>query len=421
MASSSRTFLRIAPEDHSLRPPGHLSFSSFPDPIAVDTDEPTIYVSSDWQQSGDVAVEITVTDGETVWQKQVVKYELTRQKPPEFGESEYLEATRAALAGVNDPKGQETKCEVSRHDFTAELSWFLIPESEVMFKLGSLDLTSLGPEATSSTWMSWIDDLTKERSGTLDRCEKLEVKVKDLQDQRNKVLKMHEEWVHEKREEIDRVVFKKFKEVLNAKKAKIRELMAANTELANRNQALEEHIKRLETEAAERRNGNSPAGRDLTTDLTTNIDDGSSRNPSRDASREPSPSPKRLRTEEPSTLQATPAKPSTTATTPKSSRVAHSSDSDEMEPPSLFGPSAFGAKPALAARRPPRKRNQETPPGSPAPGNGGFLAPNGGSSRNGSPATTPVGSRQNSLGKSRSLRSVGSNASEDAESLLKKI
>ena len=55
----------------------------------------------------------------------VSKFELTRQKPPDFGETEYLEATRAALAGVHDPKGQETKCEVNRNDFTAEVCLFL--------------------------------------------------------------------------------------------------------------------------------------------------------------------------------------------------------------------------------------------------------------------------------------------------------
>ena len=70
MATSSRTFLRIAPEAAVLKPPGHLSFSSFADPTTPDTDEPNVYVSCDWcEPRSDVAVEITVTDGESVWQR----------------------------------------------------------------------------------------------------------------------------------------------------------------------------------------------------------------------------------------------------------------------------------------------------------------------------------------------------------------
>ncbi|KAJ3055809.1 hypothetical protein HK097_009113 [Rhizophlyctis rosea] len=345
MATSSRTFLRIAPESAALKPPGHLSFSSFPDPISPDTDEPTVYVSCDWREPGaDIAVEITVTDGENVWQRTVAKFELIRQKPADFGETEYLEATRAALAGVHDPKGQETKCEINRNDFTAELAWFLIPESEILFKLGSLDLTRLPPDEAPTLWMSWIDDLTKERNSTLDRCERLESKVKDLQDQRNKVLKMHEEWVHEKKEQVDRVIFKKFKEVLNTKKAKIRELMAANVEWEKKYRELEDALKLVKTEA-ERREAAPMIISDegLAMDLTSNAIEEPF---SRAGSEYPSPAPKRRRVEVKdvsATAQAQPA---------RSSGQGNGSDSDELEPPDLFGgPSGLGARPALAARR----------------------------------------------------------------------
>ena len=163
--------------------------------------------------------------------------------------------------------------------------------------------------------------------------------------------------------------------MLNTKKAKIRELMAANVEWGTstrlmpvfcdiitnskhtekKYKELEDALKLVKTEA-ERREAVPIVINDegIAADLTSNVaGESSSRKESEQPSRASSPASKRRRVdleEESSTPQATPSKAGPSAAA--SSRVAHSSDSDELGPPDLFGgPSALSTKPALAARR----------------------------------------------------------------------
>ncbi|TPX72175.1 hypothetical protein SpCBS45565_g00612 [Spizellomyces sp. 'palustris'] len=168
--------------------------------------------------------------------------DLRRCQPEDIAEEDYLMATKAAFAGQPDHKGQETGCSVNTGDFTAEgdtisseLTFFNAKAVLVFsFRLGRISLPSVLKEESNIIWMKWIDELIIDRQEASDRIKQLETKVKDLQQQRAEVLKEHDDWVREKREKVEKTIYKKFKELLNAKKAKIRDLIKANKELAIR-------------------------------------------------------------------------------------------------------------------------------------------------------------------------------------------
>ncbi|KAJ3296522.1 hypothetical protein HK104_001529 [Borealophlyctis nickersoniae] len=358
MGNTSRTFLRIAPHSPAADKTQTDTYTDtapalgvlFFDPISTDTEDGSyasassspvpLYISCHWRDNevynSAFVVEITVTDGDMVWQRKVSRTDLTRQRPQDFDESDFMEATRAALAGRRGPRGQETKCRVERGDFTAE-----------------------------------------------DRCEELQEKVKTLQEQKAEVLRMHEEWVHEKKEEVDRVIFRKgecerkaefgeitlalcflvtkvaasrptqFKEVLNSKKAKIRALMAANAKLAKEHRALQQALE----EASRKAKGKPQVMEvedameidELAPPSSTDITGAAG------SSRPISPSSKRRKTGRESSLRpldqvederevplqrSTAAKAQSVAEPPTRSRAPdpdRSSDSDDLEPPALFG------------------------------------------------------------------------------------
>ncbi|KND00977.1 uncharacterized protein SPPG_04075 [Spizellomyces punctatus DAOM BR117] len=240
--STNRTFCRIAPR------PDYNSLSSSLS-LSQSGQETTLYVSCDWNsvnsasRSTAVAFELGITDGTIVWQRAVTMADLRRCQPEDISEDDYLMATKAAFAGQSDHKGQKTGCSVNTGDFTAELSWFLILDGGIKFALGRISLPSVLKEECNAIWIKWIDELIIDRQEASDRIQKLEAKVKDLQQQRAEVLKEHDVWVKEKREKVEKTIYKKFKEVLNAKKGKIRDLMKANKELAMRIATSEEALK----------------------------------------------------------------------------------------------------------------------------------------------------------------------------------
>ncbi|KAL2919326.1 hypothetical protein HK105_200969 [Polyrhizophydium stewartii] len=59
----------------------------------------------------------------------------------------------------------------------------------------------------------------------------LQARCEAMQQQRDEALAAHDRWVREFKEEHDMALFKKFKDVLNAKKQKIREQQKINDEL----------------------------------------------------------------------------------------------------------------------------------------------------------------------------------------------
>ncbi|KAI8585570.1 hypothetical protein BDZ88DRAFT_432282 [Geranomyces variabilis] len=212
--------------------------SQAPDADA-DADSPVFHVSCTWEniiasaRPSATAFKVDVTDGNNVWSKRVTLSELRALRPEDITEDEYLAATQAALSGIKRFKTQRTQLLITATEFDAEISWFFVLDEGLKFALGKLALTSVSVHEARGTWMRWIDELITKRTETLERSTDLEETVADLRRQKAALVKELEEWVTTRREAVERKIYKKFKDVLNAKKAKIRNLLKANAALAS--------------------------------------------------------------------------------------------------------------------------------------------------------------------------------------------
>ncbi|KAI8816014.1 uncharacterized protein EV422DRAFT_572231 [Fimicolochytrium jonesii] len=218
--------------------------------------------TTDLTASSTVVCNLGVTDGITVWTRAITASDLTSCRPEDISPPDHLAATRTALCGISTfYKTQRLNLNITTRpasSFTAEadLTWELLLDGGISFSLGSLPLTPLTPDQSRYTWLAWIDELIHLRTSTLTSTDALTRKVDSLRRQREEVLAEHEEWIKVNRVAVERVIYKKFKEVLNGKKKKIRELSRANKALAREAQKAEEALRLL---AAGNRGGNANA------------------------------------------------------------------------------------------------------------------------------------------------------------------
>ncbi|KAJ3008617.1 hypothetical protein HKX48_008431 [Thoreauomyces humboldtii] len=224
----SRTFSQVA---------GTLASSST-DSHAEDKD---FFLSCTWEEpspssSNSTAFTVQLTDGKAVWDRCVTLSDLRVMKPEDVDERTHVRSTRAALEGGTRGRtreGQATACTVKAEEFRAE------------FALGRLDLSAKSTQEARWTCGEWIRELVATRTENRERMEGLEEKVADLQVQRKDILEEHEAWVSTKREGVERTIYKKFKEVLNAKKKKIRQLIDANAALAAETLKAQQALERM--------------------------------------------------------------------------------------------------------------------------------------------------------------------------------
>ncbi|KAJ3155308.1 hypothetical protein HDU86_004398 [Geranomyces michiganensis] len=202
-------------------------------------DSSIFYVSCFWEdisasaRSSVTAFKVEITDGNGVWSKRVTLAEFRALRPEGITEDEYMASTRAALSGLKIYKGQRMQLLVTTFtEYEAEISWFFVLDQGLNFALGKLSLTSVSVHEARGTWMRWIDELITKRTETLERSVELEETVADLRAQKAALVTELEEWVTTRREAVERTIYKKFKDVLNAKKARIRNLLKANAALA---------------------------------------------------------------------------------------------------------------------------------------------------------------------------------------------
>ncbi|KAI8914737.1 hypothetical protein DFJ77DRAFT_548762 [Powellomyces hirtus] len=300
--------------------------STFPQPLPDDDehDRPIpFYVVCAWESvdetfpSTSPAFQVDVTNGTTLWTRKVTLGDLRPLRPEDIAEDDYLSATQAALSGLRHFNTQRTQFTVtpSGDAFTADLSWHFILQEGIKFALGQLTLTAVSGHESKYTWIQWIDELIAERTSYITRAVELEERVKELRAQKDEILKEHEEWVSTKREAVDRTIYKKFKEVLNAKKAKIRNLVKANKLLAA--EAMDAQLKLELRGSAPTNLPNEPASVQLPF-LSSSLDPNSDRNDSNS----PKPNHKRKRSN-PLLDSSDPLDLDSTATTPRA-RPTHS-------------------------------------------------------------------------------------------------
>ncbi|KAI8801400.1 hypothetical protein BJ742DRAFT_877550 [Cladochytrium replicatum] len=201
---------------------------------------------NEWSGSGTrdnrVVVSLTVASEESVWSAQAlvvvsVKWaDLERARrnvidkdDDSMTDEEYLDATRAALSGKRfrsiteesgaDGEAQETWCGFrivgSRRD--GEISWALVPESNIKYTLGKLPLKLKGSteESPCGTLLKWVEELAK--------MEEVNKTAEKLRKQRNDSLTAIEAMKKDTADE-SAALYTKFKEVLNQKKSKAKQL-----------------------------------------------------------------------------------------------------------------------------------------------------------------------------------------------------
>ncbi|KAJ3187754.1 hypothetical protein HDU85_006147 [Gaertneriomyces sp. JEL0708] len=357
-------------------------------------DDRRIYIVCDWKsfdtttKGSATALQLDVSDGEAAWNRTVRVDDLRRLLPQGMAESDYFATTHAALSGHPDSRGQETECHVRTTEFTAELSWYLIPNEGIRFSLGKITLTSVSHLNVKHTLMDWVDVLITHKETETDHVKQLKDKVDNLRQQKEELLKEQNHWVT-KKQEVEKMQFRKFKLVLNTKKAKIRDLMDANKRFADEIMAVRREMEEL-TEAQKkemeaRRISEQPGTTSARAMSTINVDIGGEKdNWAGEATPRPSKGSRATSvvveaTEKSDSPPRSPLRSNTAGASPNASLKRPPVDSDESDdgPPSLLG--QFGmvqTKPTVKRRRtgtttpqeqtqiqaPERTRRQRTPP-----------------------------------------------------------
>ncbi|KAI9203062.1 uncharacterized protein BJ171DRAFT_511691 [Polychytrium aggregatum] len=179
----------------------------------------------------DIALAVTVTNGSSMWFKNVTVRDLSRCKmSTKMRLNEFYQATFSALSSERDTNGRRNLCTVVLDEFFCQITWTVCTETEantIKFDLGSLQLPVMSEQTRQHTWFDWIDGLIAERNTLKDQVVALETKTEDLRSQRNEAIDQLQRWVQENRIDAEERLYKKFAVIVNRKKHKIRSLMKA--------------------------------------------------------------------------------------------------------------------------------------------------------------------------------------------------
>ncbi|KAI8926021.1 hypothetical protein BC831DRAFT_458113 [Entophlyctis helioformis] len=232
-----------------------------------------MYLSAQWHSPDAQTPEqhlltLVCTDGNAgVWRATVTRAQMDRlhaaHDPRTFPMARFLALTRRALGsreldgGVKQEDGhvQETcltiepladtrssvtvcgpsdGCAWRLADMSWQLRWSVFEDGlagRVEYTLGQVELERLADLQAQLESYRFLDTLSMAHDASKTRVRGLEAKCAELLRQRDEVLTVHEEWVRRNREQADLELYKKIKDLLNAKKRKIRELHGSNLEL----------------------------------------------------------------------------------------------------------------------------------------------------------------------------------------------
>ncbi|KAI8851890.1 hypothetical protein BC829DRAFT_99485 [Chytridium lagenaria] len=136
---------------------------------------------------------------------------------------------RYALRGGVDERDRRTESVVREDSRGKSLSLIVFPDKEglIEFELLSIPLTESRPEKRIKVWSTCMEYLVRELNTSRQEMNRLNAQegmlVKDLKEVREDF----DRWVSGYREKAEAQVFRKFRDVLNEKKKKIRELLKA--------------------------------------------------------------------------------------------------------------------------------------------------------------------------------------------------
>ncbi|TPX76324.1 hypothetical protein CcCBS67573_g02392 [Chytriomyces confervae] len=139
---------------------------------------------------------------------------------------DFMQLIRNTLAGSVDAKGRQTECSVNTDEKRLFLKVFPTGAQDIEFEILSIPLKSHAQSyaQVSTTLMKYLieDRITMKTKITAAATTK-SIMTRDL----NQLKQAFDEWSSEKQEQYEVDLYKRFKDILNMKKRKIRELMAS--------------------------------------------------------------------------------------------------------------------------------------------------------------------------------------------------
>ncbi|KAJ3332985.1 hypothetical protein HDU76_012328 [Blyttiomyces sp. JEL0837] len=153
-------------------------------------------------------------------------------KHESLSQQDFAKSVKSALYGLPDSRGRKTECilredEDNYNNFHLSIIVFPDPDGDIQFEIATFELTHIQQSRrTQNIWEEFILFLVEDRRAMKEKIDELErrekVMLRDLRTARESF-----EGVAAQKEEAELEIYKTFCDLLNAKKKKIRELMAA--------------------------------------------------------------------------------------------------------------------------------------------------------------------------------------------------
>ncbi|CAG8562944.1 1270_t:CDS:2, partial [Gigaspora margarita] len=176
--------------------------------------------------------ELTITDCKSFWTTTLTISDLKQTKPSGIPDvSKFCGATQASLSGQEEYESYKLSCRVSVSEKYARFAWrWSIPSSSnaptVQFNIGNATLSSVSQFENVKMWQEWMDFFINERKQFMTKSTAIETRLSELTTIRGKMQEKIEILVAEKVNH-ETILMEKFKQVLNAKKKKIKKLTKA--------------------------------------------------------------------------------------------------------------------------------------------------------------------------------------------------
>eukprot|EP00795_Rhopilema_esculentum_P012932 gene12932-3689_t len=188
--------------------------------LKILSDGKSYYLITQCPKQGDACLSLTALDELQVWSGQVNHESLKDQAvSAEKSLSDFLSETKSAFALNSTKRIEEFSLGIEIEDNTAVISWKKVLDQDLKFKLGTAKLQRDNGINASEFLDVAVGQFMKMKDEIID----LSSTKEKLLREREKTLKRLEGFVHAKNE-IEKSLYEKFALVLNAKKAKIREL-----------------------------------------------------------------------------------------------------------------------------------------------------------------------------------------------------
>ncbi|RUS33088.1 hypothetical protein BC938DRAFT_473138 [Jimgerdemannia flammicorona] len=183
------------------------------------------HILIDHSDSSEPVCSLVLTDCTSFWEKTVTLGDFKQMQVSGVDSATYARLIRAALSGAEEYEQHQFLREIVILAGEAEVIWRTTLQG-LKFKLATLRLHVVEPDGTPQRWREWLDYLLTERVESQEGAQALRYRVEDLTSV-NTELKKQLETLEITKLDAENALMTKFKDLLNAKKRKIKLLMKA--------------------------------------------------------------------------------------------------------------------------------------------------------------------------------------------------